>query len=556
MLQLAIFLMFIIALDKCKEFSRNRNNNIYLLNHKSNCYLNKINSQTDYFMGKFYKKLHKWPGLIIAFLLLYFAVTGIIMNHREFFSGIDVSRSSLPKEFRYENWNNSAIKGNHIINKDSILVYGNIGVWLTDSTFANYSSFNNGFPKGSDNRKIFDLHKSSDGNLYTATQFGLFAFDKDKSQWNKFELDVDIKRFVAIESIGDTLYVLNRSYLFKGKSEGINTQFQKIELKQALHYNNKVSLFETLWQIHSGEIFGMSGKLFVDALGVVTIFLSLTGIIYFFFPGWIKRRKKKSKSVTSIVTTNRWSLQWHIKTGAWLFVCLIILFFTGMFLRPPLLIAIAYSKVSPIKYSHLDQPNPWYDKLRDLKYEANRNEFLLATSDGIYYMDKDELTPKPFQIQPPVSVMGINVLEPFNDGAYIIGSFSGLFLWHPSHPEIYNYAQSKLHVGNTTGRPIGDFKITGLITDLEGKQYMVDYDKGAVPLYHGKLFPEMPKNVLEESKMSLWNLSLEIHTGRYFQFVLGNFYILLVPLSGLVAIMVVLSGYLLWKKKFKKPITR
>jgi hypothetical protein len=474
------------------------------------------------------------------------------MNHREFFSGIDVSRNALPIEFQYQNWNNGAIKGNLIVNKDSILVYGNIGVWLTDSDFQAYRAFNMGFPEGSDNRKIFDLHQAKDGHLYTATQFGLFAFDKDHSQWCKFNLEVDIARFVAIESIGDTLYVINRSSLFKGKSAGINTQFQKIELKRPLGFDEKVSLFKTIWQIHSGEIFGMTGKLFVDGLAIVTIFLSLSGMIYFFFPNWIKRRKKKTKSVKAIVKTNQWSLKWHNKTGAWLFVCLLILFFTGMFLRPPLLIAVVYSKVNPIKYSHLDQANPWYDKLRDLKYDEKLNHFLLATSEGMFYMDKDKLLPIAFDVQPPVSVMGINVLESFRDGAYIIGSFSGLFLWHPDHPEIYNYAQGKLHQGNTSGRPIGDFKVSGLINDIDGKQYMIDYDKGAIPLYHEKLFPKMPNNVIKASGMSLWNLSLEIHTGRFFRFLLGNFYILLVPLSGLVSIIVVLSGYLLWRTKYKK----
>ncbi len=48
-----------------------------------------------------------------------------------------------------------------------------------------------------------------------------------------------------------------------------------------------------------------------------------------------------------------------------------------------------------------------------------------------------------------------------------------------------------------------------------------------------------------QSSMSLWNLSLEIHTGRFFQFLLGDFYILIVPLVGLAAIMVIISGYLL-----------
>lgn len=502
--------------------------------------------------AKFYKKLHKWPGLIISFLLLYYSITGIFMNHREFFSNFDVNRNGLPKEFQYNNWNNGALKGNLIVNKDSIFVFGNIGVWLTDSAFSNYRSMNSGFPRGSDNRKVFDLHIHQDGNLYAATQFGLYAFDKSLTQWKKIDLNVDIKRFVAIESIEDSLYVLNRSYLFKGKSDGINTQFQKIELKQPPNFKNTVSLFETIWQIHSGEIFGIPGKLFVDGLGIVTFFLSVTGIIFFFFPKWVKKRKQKQKEVSHIAGINRWSLKWHNKTGAWLFAFLIVLFFTGMFLRPPLLIAIANARLKPVKFSHLDQPNPWYDKLRDLEYDKDRNLLLLATSDGIFYLDRNSFVPKLFKTQPPVSVMGINVFEPFKDGAYLVGSFSGLFLWHPAHPEIYNYAQAKIHLGNTTGRPVGDYKITGIISGMNGKQFMIDYDKGAIPLYHNDTFAKMPENVIKESKMAVWNLSLEIHTGRFFRFLLSDFYILLVPLSGLVGIMVLLSGYLLWRKRFRK----
>jgi hypothetical protein len=227
-----------------------------------------------------------------------------------------------------------------------------------------------------------------------------------------------------------------------------------------------------------------------------------------------------------------------------------------MFLRPPLLITIAYSKVNPIKYSHLDQPNPWYDKLRYLSFDPKNNKFLLATSEGLFYMDKTDFSTESCPVQPPVSVMGINALEPMGNGAYLVGSFSGLFLWHPLNPGIYNYAQGKLHTENLSGRPVGDFKVTGLIKDNFGRQYMVDYDKGAIPLYHNKLLPPMPDNVIKESKMSFWNLSLEIHTGRFFRFLFGDFYILLVPLSGLTSVTVVISGYLLWKKRFRKSKNR
>ena len=209
---------------------------------------------------KTYKKLHKWPGLIISILLMYYSITGIFMNHRAFFSRVDVPRTILPTDFQYHNWNNGALKGNVIINSDSIWVFGNIGVWQTDSTFKQYSSVNAGFPKGMDNRKVFDVHRSEDGCLYAATQFGLFAYNKELAQWQPFQLNVDITKFVAVESIGDTVYAINRSYLFKGKSEGCDTKFDKIELKAPSIYQNELSLFETIWQMHSGEILGLPGR--------------------------------------------------------------------------------------------------------------------------------------------------------------------------------------------------------------------------------------------------------------------------------------------------------
>jgi hypothetical protein len=501
---------------------------------------------------KFWKKIHKWPGLIISFLLLYYAITGIFMNHRSLFSSLDISREILPSEYRYSNWNNSALKGNLIISSDSILVYGSIGIWVTDSTYREYRSLNTGFKKGTDNRKIFDVHRAPDGALYAATHFGLFTYNAEEGRWEKFDLDVNIERFVGIESVGDTLYALNRSYLFKGISDGINTRFERIELKAPMGYKQEVSLFETMWQIHSGEIFGLPGKLFVDFLGLITLFLSLTGIVYFFFPDWIKRRKRKALPVSNIAGATRWSLKWHNFTGNWLFVFLIILFFSGMFLRPPLLIAIARATIAPIKFTHLDQPNPWYDKLRDILYNAEKEEFLLSTSEGMFYMNREQLQPVPFPVQPPVSVMGINTFEPYRDGAYLVGSFSGLFLWHPDYDGIYDLAMGRMYQGTGSGRPVGDFKVTGTIAGTEGRRYLIDYDRGVLPLGHDHPFPEMPEQVMKASKMSLWTLSLEIHTGRIFNFLLGDFYILLVPLSSITAVLVVLSGYLIYRKKFKR----
>ncbi len=501
---------------------------------------------------KLYKKLHRWPGLILSFILMYYGITGIFMNHRQFLSSIDLPRTFLPKGYAYRNWNNNALKGNLVINSDSILVFGNIGIWATDSALVRYSPVNAGFPEGTDNRKIYDVHRSDDGELYAATLFGLYAWDREAGQWKKFDFGRDDGRFVGIESIGDTIYALSRSLLFKGRSEGINSRFSRVELAAPKGYVNRTGLFETIWQTHSGEIFGLPGKLVVDFLGLITIFLSVTGIIYFFFPGWIKRRKPAGKPVAKLVKVNKWSLKWHNKTGSWFYIPLIVLFFTGMFLRPPLLIAIANVHVRPLKYSALDQPNPWYDKLRDMLYDEAKGRFLLSTSDGMYFMDPGSVQPVRFDIQPPVSVMGINTFESMQNGIFLIGSFSGLFVWDPSSPTIINYARGTVWEPRLSGRPIGDYKVTGTVTDASGHRYMIDYDRGVVPLWYSKAYPPMPGNILKESGMSLWSFSLEVHTGRIFEGILGSFYILLVPLSGLAGITVVISGYLLWKRRYRK----
>lgn len=502
--------------------------------------------------GGIYKKLHRWPGLIISFLLLFYGVTGILMNHREWLAGIDVDRDGLPGNYHYKNWNNAALKGSLILSPDSILVYGNIGIWLTDSTFTEYTSYNQGLPEGSDHRKIFDVHLTPNGSMYAATLFGLWGRDEAAGVWKKFDLETDIDRFTGIESIDDSVFVMSRSYLFSGTARGTQTLFERKELPAPEGYAQKVTLFETIWQIHSGEILGLPGKLFVDLLGVVTIFLSLTGMVYFFFPSAIRRFRRKEKSAGSLVRVNRWSLKWHNKVGAWLFILLIVLYFTGMFLRPPLLIAIASARVAPLKFTHLDQPNPWYDKLRDLRWDESRGIFLVSTSEGMFSMSRNshEISVLPFQ--PPVSVMGINTFEPLGEGRFLVGSFSGLFLWNPDHPAVYDYVTGEAYQEPSGGRPVGDLRVTGHIIDPAGRLYVAEYGYGLMPVGHQRILSYMPQNVREESGISLWNLTLEIHTGRIFEFLLGGFYILIVPLTGLTAVTVVLSGYLLWKRKYKR----
>lgn len=52
--------------------------------------------------------------------------------------------------------------------------------------------------------------------------------------------------------------------------------------------------------------------------------------------------------------------------------------------------------------------------------------------------------------------------------------------------------------------------------------------------------------------MPLWNVAQEIHTGRIYQSIIDPFYILIVPLVGLLSILVFITGYIRWRKIFRK----
>lgn len=237
---------------------------------------------------KLYKKLHRWPAVVIAFFAIVFAFSGIIMNHRQLFSPIDVSRKILPSNYTYDNWNMAAVRGSADIDSVSSLMFGNIGIWKTVDDFKSFEDFNQGFPRGIDNRKIYSIvqHKNT---LFAGTQLGLYKRDPE-SNWEKIKLAVQEDRIADLALKDDTLLVLTRHYLLKS-ADGI--EFETIQLPEPLGYQRKTGLFRTFWQLHSGELWGLPGKLVVDLLGLVTILLSVTGLLHFFFPKIIRNRKRK-----------------------------------------------------------------------------------------------------------------------------------------------------------------------------------------------------------------------------------------------------------------------
>ena len=499
----------------------------------------------------FFRKYHKWLSIVLTIFIIMFVISGIILNHRDILANYDIDRSYLLERYEYNNWNNAAVKSYVNINKDSSLVYGNIGVWLTTDNYKTFEDFNDGFPQGVDNRKIETVLLSSKGNLYAGTLFGLYRYNKASKQWVKIDLPIHEERIVGLLSIKDSLFIMSRSSLLLAKDKSEDLEFKIIKLPPPENYDHKIGLLKTLWVIHSGELYGFAGKLIVDFVGLVFAFLTITGIIYWLIPKTIKKRKKKNKKVVYLTKNKRWVIRWHNKLGYWLIAILILNTLTGMFLRPPLLIPIAEVKVGKIPYTELDAPNPWFDKLRKIYFDENYNRFIIIASDGVYYSDdyfKSDI--KKYKNQPVLSVMGVNVFEFRKKGQYLIGSFSGLFLWDAISGKVYDYIDKKPYEApKTMGPPIGEHSVTGYIKDIENKEYYFDFNEGAIAIGSGN-FMEMPQKIKSQA-MSIWNIALEIHTGRYYRFMFGPLYILFIPLAGFSILFILISGLIVYLKKFR-----
>lgn len=494
----------------------------------------------------FLKKYHKWPSLVLTLFILLFAISGIVMNHRGMFSSVDVNRKYLGGEYQYSNWNKAAVKSAITLEGDTALIYGNIGVWKTVDNFKTFDDYNFGFENGIDNRKIEKVLKLKSGEIYAGGLFGLFLKKPDVEKWEQIELPISEQRVVDLVEIKGELFVLTRSHLLKKTEAG----FELVDLPPSKGYDNKISLFKTLWEIHSGEAFGLVGKLFVDFIGFVFILLCFSGLIYFIYPKWIKRLKQRGKGVKSKVGFLKFNLKWHNHFGNWLIVFLLLTTLTGMFLRPPLLIAIATNRVTKIPFTHLDNANPWYDQLRRILYDEELDRILLATNECVYFTeDHFESAPIRYAVQPPISVMGVNVFEKARTGSYIVGSFSGIFYWIPEKGLVFDYISKKPHVPvRTMGPPISAHPIAGYLKDSKGSEILFDYNLGAGNLSDASGFTQMPRHI-QESPMSLWNLCLEIHTGRIYQYVFGKFYILFIPLAGLSILWILTIGFILNRKQ-------
>ena len=147
--------------------------------------------------------------------------------------------------------------------------------------------------------------------------------------------------------------------------------------------------------------------------------------------------------------------------------------------------------------------------------------------------------------------MGVNVFEQLDNQTLLVGSFEGLFLWNFINGIVFDVIKQSNHKRDPNKKiPLGDYLVTGFSDDFKSNAFYFDFNYGAGKLGKGMPFPDMPMQIKNQG-MSLWNVALEFHTGRMYKF-FGKYYILFVPLSGLVILFILVSGFIVWLKKHRK----
>lgn len=479
-----------------------------------------------------WRTAHRWIGLLMAVLMLPMCISGIILNHRQLFAGCSVSRSLLPAGYRIADFNNGVVRGTLEMPDGHVLVYGNSGLWLTDTAFTTAADFNAGLPRGIDRRTVRNVTRTADGRLWCATQFGVYSMENGR--WREHLLPGNDERLTDLTLTPDSTSVVavTRSAVYPLTAAG----FARVVPAAPEGHKERVTLMRTLWLLHSGELFGLPGQLVVDAVALVIAFLCVTGIILFVLPYALRRRiGARAKRMAG---TMKWNIHWHNRTGYVTIFFTLLIALTGMCLRPPLMIPCVMTSTAPLPGSTLHSPNAWHDKLRALRWEPTLGRWLMATSSGFALADADfgSVSLLDRRMTPPVSPMGVNVMETTGPGQWLIGSFSGLYRWNLEDGSVTDsFTDESLEAAGSHGRTASHHLVSGYSTHFGERPVTFDYSIGADGL---KAMPE----VLAHQPMSLWNFALELHVGRCYAPVLGPLSGLYVFLSGLLLIVALISG--------------
>lgn len=491
---------------------------------------------------KTFRRWHKAAALAGALWFVLMGLSGIWLNHPDLLASWDLPRRWLPG-YSFENWNRNSLRGAATLAGREFL-YGEAGVW--ERVDGEARPFSQGLPASAylvDTRALATLDEQ---RLAAGTRGGLFVRGLDDPAWSRLPLpgDPEDGAVTDVRVVEGRLLVLTRSALYAAPLEE-PARLAPVSLSRAPGPET-FSLFRLFFEMHPGRLWGLPGRLLVDASGVLLVGFSVTGLWFW----WRKRRGTLARGRGGKAA--REGFKRHVRWGLLTLPLLAFVALTGIFQRPPFLAAVAWVDLPAALYPAPRPASPWHDKFRKMLGDTRRRTLVVSTADGVFEAPFDAVFAGGAQLspvtvgQPPVSVMGATVfMRRERDSAFLVGSMSGLYYWDPDTGLAWD-----AFTGNPPGggSPVGANRVMGF-AEVGGSWVWADYGRGVIGP-DGRPAPlPMPAELADGGRISLWHALFEAHNGRIFGFALGEFSWIVIPLGGLALLLELYSGLKLRRRR-------
>lgn len=495
-------------------------------------------------MGKsFYtvsRLLHRYIGLLIFIPLAFSAATGVLPNHPRLLALWDLPLGILGKSYQYDNWNRFSLREALILEDMRIVVGGKLGIFTGKLGQGPLMPINGGLSDSlyyRDTRAILAVEEAAGTRLYAGTKGGLYQKLLNAPSWQKIPLPVANEEIVDLLAIEDRLLVFTKKSALVAEFAEKPLQLRTVPI-DFIQDEQKIPAYQLFFPLHSGKLFGNTGRVMADLLAIILIFLCLSGLyLWAFFRSRGFSRDRWAKKLTAFSYKN------HLRLGIWSGVLLFGIIGSGILLRPPL-IALASLWEIPVAWLGAEADEIQMAGLLDDK------TLVVATRSGWYRGNADlqgiftPITP-PF----PVFAMGPTILQQLSDHSLAVGSFTGLYLWQPKENTASDL-KGQLPGNPTSLRPAKTMA-AGIITRDGNLVGYADYRHG---LEQQSLSSDLkglwPKE--QEGRISLYHFLFELHNGRFLRDKLGGWYLLFIPLLGILSLVVLASGCFDWWQREKK----
>lgn len=394
------------------------------------------------------------------------------------------------------------------------------------------------------------LDSGRNRKLLVGTFGGLYSYKPHNDKWDKIYLHGESERVMKIVRKDNRVYIFTESEVFVSRTDKL--KFERQTLSKTVGERD-ISMVEFFFDLHSGGMLGLGGRLLMDAAGLVLIFLSCSAIFIWFFPKKRNFEKKRHKTVSkSELNFFKANVKYHELLGISSVLLLLIFGVTGLFMRPPLMAVLLGKYIDKSFYLGMSSDNDFHGQIRNAMFDRLSGRLLLDTKNGVWIEIAPNATEfKPLELPVPIFAMGATVFEQNENGNFLVGSFAGLFEINYATGEVTDKINNSQTIEFSSGRP-SDNLVTGYFKDNIGREYISSHFGGLSPLgNHPKADYTMPEIFAKEGRLSLWNYAFELHNARFFADWIGDWYILIIPLASLLFILISLTGILdwIWRKR-------